>query len=244
MTPTDWESIQEIRKSNRMNSGSSRKKSTPTIGTGLFTCACCKNRLIKTSKRKEGYSYTNFQCRVARGGGCEQGYLNFVAEKNVGEHIKRAISIAAVHIASQEVPTKVQEPAELSKLKMQRDKAMALNDPDMQPIIDAKQKKIDELTASLNMSSVERQEAIRDEFRQLSDSEVLAAKTDDELRSVAIRYGLTMMVDNKFVCQYDWQRLGVTLTMAKDNDDGVIATVSAKPVAGIDKEMLRQELYR
>lgn len=238
MSAAEWEAIKEIRKNNKLNSGSSRKKSGATIGTGLFVCSCCGKRLAKTNKKRYSYVSVIYQCRTTRGGGCTQGYLNFVRFDDVAGYIRRAISISALNIASMEAPTKIQEPAELSQLKLQRDRAIALNDPDFNDAIEAKQKRISELEASLDLSSSERQNAIIQEFKVLSDPEVLASKTDDELRSIAVRYGLVMTVDNKFVCRYDWQRLGVTITMNRERTDGVVGTVSSKPVQGVERKVM------
>ena len=244
MSAAEWETVQEIRKNNRQISGSHRQASGPTIGTGLLTCAACGKRLAKGFKTRKGHLYVFYKCRTALNGGCEQGHRNLIHAKDVPGHIRRAIRIAAVHIASQEVPNKLPEPAELSELKRQRDRALALNDPDLKAVIEKKQQRIDELEASQNLSSFERQEAIRDEFRRLSNPEVLTAQTDDDLRSLAIRYGLQMTSDNKFVCEYNWQRLGVTLTMSQDDASGVVATISAKPVLGMDRAALFEELRR
>ena len=81
----------------------------------------------------------------------------------------------------------------------------------------------------------------RAEFLRLSDEHELAAMTSDDLRSVALRYGLEIGVDHRQVCRIHWERLG-RLTFEFGGDDGVVGTVSAKGLSRIDKARWKELL--
>lgn len=233
MQPHEWEAVQAIRAKNRTNTGAFRKKSVaPTIGTGLFKCNCCGKNMIKISNTKQ--SVAKYQCRTIRGSGCTQGYLNWVRLPEVANHIRRAINFAAFEIADSETPHEFPEPPELSSLKEERDTYLKMDTLRSTKMAEELTAEIEEMERVIRDQSDDRFAGVRSEFEKLTDWEVLMGMNDEELRSIALRYGLVMFVDKKNVVTYKWERLGsqpITLTMHFDNDrneDGTrtIATVS------------------
>ena len=203
--------------------------------------------MIKTERRRSGYSYPKFQCRTVKGGGCTQGYTNNVHLKDVPSYVRRAISFAAFEIADSETAVDLPEPPELASMKDERDTYLKMDTLRSTKMAQELQADIDELEKVLRDQSSDRFAGVRKEFEKLTDPEVLAAMDEDDLRSLAVRYGLLMTVDNKNVIEYDWTKLGTgKLTVNPEPVDGVVGTVSApkknRDLSGEEAAFLKEQL--
>ena len=248
LQPHEYDSVQSIREKNRTNTGAFRQGANkPSLGTGLFQCACCGGKLIKCERRRYGHSYPKYQCRTVKGGGCTQGYSNNVSFKDAPSYVRRAISFAAFEIADSETAVDLPEPPELASMKDERDTYLKMDTLRSTKMAQELQADIDELEKVLRDQSSDRFAGVRKEFEKLTDPEVLAAMDEDDLRSLAVRYGLLMTVDNKNVIEYDWTKLGTgKLTVNPEPVDGVVGTVSApkkkRDLSGEELEFLKEQL--
>ena len=206
ITAAEWDQIQATREANRVNPGSFRV-TTPTIGSGLFVCADCGRKLCfkKQSSRQRSGRYV---CPTAKGGGCEQGHSNWVAEGDVAEILRKSIFVAAVEIAEQVTPTGVPEPQELIDLRVERQTFAAIKSAFAKGPLEQIDLKIAAMEAQLKLDVPQREAAVREEVSRLRDHKELRKMSDDDLRSFAKRYGLKLTVDEKHVCQGEWSRLG------------------------------------
>ena len=204
--PGEWEQIQAIRQRNRVNPGAYRGSSKPSIGTGLFNCASCGNKLSKVGMSNR--TQNMYRCRMVKGGGCDQGHLNWITQDSVAGHIRRAIAVAAKQLAQAETPHEFPEPPELSALKQERDEFKRMKSARAQRQAEELQDEINAMAARLQLTSTEREQRVSEEFKRLSAKTTLEAMTDEELRSVAVRYGLQFRVNNKVVDTLFWSELG------------------------------------
>ena len=206
MSPAEWDQIQSIRASNRTNTGAFRGGTPPTIGAGFFACADCGRTLSysQSSKRKKSV----YQCQTVRGGGCEQGYTNWIAETAVAEIIRDAIFVAADFVAEQVTPTQLPEPQELLELRVERQQFAAMNSRYAKAPLAEIDQKIAALVAQLKLDGPQHQDMVREEMKRLRNRAELNQMTNDELRSFGQRYGLRLTVDEKRVVGAEWSRLG------------------------------------
>ena len=204
--PGEWEQIQSIRQRNRVNPGAYRGSSKPSIGTGLFNCACCGNKLSRV--RMSHRTKSVYRCRMVKGGGCDQGHLNWILQDSVADQIRRAIRIAAEQLAQAETPHEFPEPPELTALKQERDEFKRMKSARAQRQAEELQIEIEAMTARMAMTSTERDQRVTVEFQRLSNRGALEAMSDEELRSVAVRYGLQFTADCKKVIELVWTELG------------------------------------
>ena len=185
-------------------------------------------KLIKCERRRNGHSYPKYQCRTVRGGGCTQGYTNTVTFQDVPNYVRRAIKFAAFEIADSETAVDLPEPAEISSMKDERDGYLKIGTLRATKMAEEVQADIDQLEQVWRMQASDRFAGVRKEFEKLTDPKELGALDHDALRSLAVRYGLQMTVDNKNVIEYDWTKLGSgKLTVNPEVTDGVVGTVSA-----------------
>ena len=206
MTAAQWDQIQAIRSANRVTPGAFRKAVKATVGSGLMTCNDCGRKLVyqQSSLRKKPV----YSCPTAKGGGCSQGHTNFVHESAVADLLRKCIFVAANEIAEQTTPTTLAEPQELIDLRVEREKFAAMSSVYAKGPLQQIDQNIAVMEAQLKQDGPQRAQAVRDEMARLRDFDQLEAMTDDELRSFAKRYGLTLRVDEKQVVGGEWTRLG------------------------------------
>ena len=233
LSASEWDQIQSIRAKNRTNTGAfrgSRKK--PDLGSGLMRCADCGGRLtLKTATRGDK---VKLLCKTVKGGGCSQGYLNWVAQTDVPDIVRGCIGLAAMQLAEVSTPHKLDEPQDVIDARKKVQQWRAENDPDLDDAIAKKEAFIASEVAKLEIEGPERFALARAEFLRLSDDNELTAMTSDDLRSVALRYGLEITVNHRQVCRIHWDRLG-PVTVEFGGDDGVVGTVKAGELPRVDK---------
>lgn len=240
MTAAQWDQIQAIRSANRVTPGAFRKGVKATVGSGLMTCNECGRKLIyqQSSLRKKPV----YSCPTAKGGGCSQGHTNFVHESAVADLLRKCIFVAANEIAEQTTPTALAEPQELIDLRVEREKFAAMSSVYAKGPLEQIDQNIAVLEAQLKQDGPQRAKAVRDEMSRLRNFSQLEAMTDDELRSFAKRYGLTLRVDEKQVVGGEWTRLGPIFpgsAWGGDLDELVKAIDNAK-----GREPMKLELAR
>lgn len=213
LSPAEWDQVQAVRAANRCNTGAFRLQTAPTIASGLFRCQCCGNKMpFKSESTRKRAVY---QCRIARGGGCEQGHRNWISLENAAGEIRRAIRIAAQQLAEQITPTDVPESQYLLDLRI--DKQVEIEK--IAKLTGSRRERAERNLAEINadiaaeeaqlkLDAPQRQAMVRQEFLKLSDAAELEQMNDDDLRSMALRYGLQMHVDSKVVVAVEWTRLG------------------------------------
>ena len=204
--PGEYEQIQALRKSNKVNSGAFRKATEKSIGSGLFVCAGCSGVMSKVTNSQR--TKTKLRCRQIKDAGCPMGHLNWIPMDSVAEHIRRAIRVGAKQLADAETPTEVQEPAAVTALKQERDEFRRMKSARAQRQADELDREIEQLVAQTEITSEARLAMVNAEFQRLSDRELLANMSDDDLRNVAVRYGLQFTVHMKKVVQLVWTELG------------------------------------
>ncbi len=242
VSPAEWDAIQAVRASNRQNTGAFRAQAKPTLGSGFFNCNCCGSRL--SFKRKSGKNESVYRCPTVRGGGCEQGYLNTVRLADVAGHIRRAIRVAAKQLAEESTPTEAPESQELLDLRVECEQLQRRIN---QTTGRAKERTIDNLEqcmleiaeeeSKIRLDAPQRAAKVRQEFMRLSDETELMGMTDDELRSMALRHGLNLVVDNKSVVGMTWHRIGKLFPSFLAAGDVAALDVPATKVLDADEVM-------
>ncbi len=206
ISPAEWDQIQSIRAANKVNPGSFRV-TTPTIGSGLLVCADCGRKLCfksKSSRQRDG----RYVCPTAKNGGCEQGHINWVAENDVADILRKSIFVAAAHIAEQTTPAMLPEPQALVDLRVERAVYEGMKTARAKRMLQEIDLEISAMEQQLKLDGPQHEQAVRNEVIKLRDWKKLQAMTEDELRSFAKRYGLMLTVNEKLVIGGEWTRLG------------------------------------
>ncbi|WP_225867190.1 recombinase family protein [Cyanobium sp. PCC 7001] len=207
----EWEAIAALRQSNRTNGGAQRKASRERLGTGLFVCEACGRRM-HLKRRPNGVVLVI--CRQIRGAGCPVGHRNHLDHAKVPNLIRRAIGLAAVQIADQAVPHELPEPVELVKLREEAVAFERLGTPRARRQAEEVREEVARLEETLHRSSEQRQEAITSEVLRLASQWAAPGWadwriSDQELRAVALKYGLQFFVSGCHAERFEFQRLGV-----------------------------------
>ena len=234
LSASEWDQIQTIRAKNKTNTGAFRgTRKKPELGSGLMRCADCGGRLtLKTATRGDK---VKLLCKTVKGGGCSQGYLNWIAQSDVPDIVRSCIGLAAMQLAEVSTPHKLAEPPELSDLRLERESFLKVGTGRALKQVEAIDAEIAAMVSRLELEGPERHERARAEFLRLSDDNELAAMTADELRSLALRYGLEIDVDHRQVCRIHWDRLG-PLTVEAGEGKVVAMGSSGGPLPGMDME--------
>ena len=80
------------------------------------------------------------------------------------------------------------------------------------------------------------------EFQRLSDRELLARMSDDDLRGVAVRYGLRFTVHMKTVIAFEWTELGLSKPSAAAYGD--LSVLDVPVTKELDKEKVIAEVLK
>ncbi len=134
---------------------------------------------------------------------------------DVAGDIRRAIRVAAKQLAEESTPTEAPESQELLDLRVECEQLQRRIN---QTTGRAKEGTIDNLEqcmleiaeeeSKIRLDAPQRAAKVRQEFMRLSDETEMMGMTDDELRSMALRHGLNLVVDNKSVVGMTWHRIG------------------------------------
>jgi len=205
LSPADWDQIQTIRAANSTNTGSFRCGTPPTIGAGFFKCDECGRTMHY--KQSSSRLKPTYKCPSVKGGGCEQGHTNWIAEEAVANLIRDAIYVAAHAIAETITPAELPEPQELIDLRVERADYESKNTPRAKRMMAEIDSEIAAMEAKLKLDGPKRQELVRDEITKLRNRSELNAMSHDELRSFGQRYSLRLIVDQKEVIGVEWNLL-------------------------------------
>ena len=238
LQPDEWEQVKAIRARNRTNTGSFRYGTPPTIGSGLFRCGACGRKM--SYKQRSSRKSAAYKCRAVKDGGCSQGHTNWIAESAVADLIRKMIFVAAEQIAEHATPSELPEPQELIDLRVERAKFEAIKSARAKRQVEDIDAEIQAMVTQLKLDGPKRQEKVRNEILRLSDREALNALTDDELRSVAQRYGLEMTSDDKRIVAGEWTFLAkvfpgfsTTFSFSGDLDSLVLSMENSKGHPGV-----------
>ena len=130
ITTAEWDQIQSIRAKNRTNTGAFRgSQKKPDLGSGLIRCADCGRKMhFKASSATEK---AKFKCPTVKGGGCSQGYLNWIRQTDVPDILRWCIGLAAMQLAEVSTPHRQEEPQEVIDARKKVQQWKAENDPDL-----------------------------------------------------------------------------------------------------------------
>lgn len=242
ISSAEWVAIAAIRRENLVNGGARRCQRGPHLATGIVKCSHCGGpahvRAIKGRK-------TLLQCNAVRGAGCEMGHRNHVFADDVDLWMRWALIQAAAVIAERSTPHELPEPPELTGM---RDELVALErmkSPAAKAAVTALRLDVLQMERALHSDAQRRENAVREEMQRLRRDGALDMHKD-ELRSLCVRYGLTIMIKNCKPVSYRFDGLAFERDFTEADVDmrDVFPADVVQALDGVSKERFLQVLKK